>query len=225
MTEAEGLGIYTDKRMLRFKEPIGPVWTDTARPLIEARILDVARTSVYEPSLFETERARLIDQIQGQWRDGQLKISFDPRDVSIEQAMEDYVDVRIAERREVILSGVDLSLNDVHKSAIELMSGQIKNLHEKNRKLEAEKLERRDGVFDAVLFASSIMTKEQLAILKQKLGLASYTANVDESVDTEPLIDNVEGETKPLPVGYMAMVGITKPPQGAEVKLDVEKAA
>jgi hypothetical protein len=211
--------IYADKERLIFKEPIGPVSTDDARPLIEERILDVARIAIYKPDFYEQDRTRLVEQLRGQYMDGQIRIPYDPAEMTHEDALEAFIDASIAERIELIEAGVDRSTFNIQLTAVKIMAGQLARQREQNRNLEKAKTALRDGIFDAHVYLSTLLSPEQLAVVDQKLGLKELVVQARPVEKPHPSFESVMEEGIGMPAGTLDKTRLVKPPQSAEVEL------
>jgi hypothetical protein len=211
--------IYADKERLIFKEPIGPVSTDDARPLIEERILDVARVAIYRPDAYEQDRARLVYQLKGQYMDGQIRIPYDSAETTYEDALEAFIDASIAERIGLIESGIDRSTFDIQLTAVKIMAGQLARHRGENRKLEREKTTLRDGVFDAHVYLSTLLSPEHLAIVDQKLHLKELVTQSRTVEAPQPSFESVIEQSHGMPAGTLDKTRLVKPPQSAEVEL------
>jgi hypothetical protein len=221
MTAIEGPNgsIYADYEKHLFKEPIGPVLTDDARPLIEERILDVARIAVYSPMNYEQERARLLEQLTGQYMDGQIRIPYDHTEMTHEEALAAFMDAGVAQRVELIETGIDRTTFDVQLAAVGIMARQLARHREQNRKLERERITYRDGIFDAHVYLSTLLSPEQLAIVDQKLHFKNFVTQPPALEQPHPSFESVVEEGVGMPAGTLDKTRLVKPPQSAEVEL------
>lgn len=211
--------IYADTEKRMFKEPIGPVSTDDARPLIDARILDVARGAIYNPSGYIEDRARLLEQLTEQYMDGQIRIPYDHTQVSHQEALEIFIDQSVTEKKDLIEAGIDRSLFDVQRAALKMEAEQLHRQRERNRNLEKEQTALRDGIFDAHVFLSTLLSPEQLAIVDQKLGFKELVIQPEVAEREHSSFGSVVEEGAGMRPGFLDHVRLVKPPQSAEVEL------
>jgi ethanolamine utilization protein EutP (predicted NTPase) len=66
--------------------------------LIEKKILEAARYAVYKPGEYLERRTKLFDHLMREWSDGHVIIPLSSEDISVEEALNAFLEERIAKK-------------------------------------------------------------------------------------------------------------------------------
>jgi uncharacterized protein YdeI (BOF family) len=220
--------IYADKEERIFREPIGPVWTDTARPLIESRIVEHARISYYNPAEAAADRLKLFNLVEIQYADGQIKLPFDPHEMTLDEAINAYLDERIVVKKAAFEEiGGDRELFQDQLGAIKFMAKQLKAHREAERELRAEASTHQVGKLKLRLALLDHLSPEGLVILEDHIGITDIVheaPTTDSQPETQPTFETLIETTHDMLEGALDDVRAKEPPHTAEVLVANERS-